>query len=263
MVPPFEFDKDSTWRGFCQVQTEGSRKVTRKISSYNLDVIISVGYRVKSPIGVEFRKWVTQKLKEYLVKGYSVNSLLLQKEQSRIIELRNQLNSLSEELIETQKMLTDGEEIIQKMLKEEPTGQYTRRAWFLYEWLMEKTLDVPDLKKGTYVEVVDSSLQFTGQVKNSTRHRVKNNLPGVPSFCPMVRKIEKLEQYIGKDIFETIEKGLGKRDKDLIRRTAAFLLLKDSKASFAIEGEYPPNMRARNWGKAIGQSGKVPDLRLS
>ena len=49
---------------------------------------------------------------------------------------------------------------------------------------------------------------------------------------------------------------LKRRDKDLIRRTAAFLLLKDSKASFAIEGEFPTNMRARNWGKTIGQAGK-------
>ncbi len=151
-----------------------------------------------------------------------------------------------------------GEGIILKMLEEEPTGQYTRRAWFLYEWLTGKMLDVPGLKKGTYVDVVDSSLQFVSQSENSTRHRVRNNLPGVPGFCPMIRKTEKLEQYIGKDLSGTIEKGLGKRDKDLIRRTAAYLLLKDSKASFAIEGEYPPNMRARNWGKTIGQSGKVP-----
>lgn len=150
-----------------------------------------------------------------------------------------------------------GDGIILKMLEEEPTGQYTRRAWFLYEWLMGKTLDFPDLKKGTYVEVVDASLQFTGQPQNSTRHRVRNNLPGVPGFCPMIRKTKNLERYIAKDLSGTIEKGLGKRDKDLIRRTAAFLLLKDSKASFAIEGEYPPNMRARNWGKAIGQSGKA------
>jgi Fic family protein len=144
------------------------------------------------------------------------------------------------------------------MLKEEPTGQYTRRAWFLYEWLTGKTLDVPNLNRGTYVEVVDPSLQYAGQSENSTRHRVKNNLPGVPGFCPMIRRTEKLERYIEKDLSETIEKGLGKRDKDLIRRTAAFLLLKDSKASFAIEGEHPPSMRARNWGKAIGESGKSP-----
>lgn len=151
-----------------------------------------------------------------------------------------------------------GEEIVLKMLDEEPTSQYTRRVWFLYEWILDEKLDVPDLNRGTYVNVMDSSIQFTGQAINSTRHRVRNNLPGTPNYCPMIRKTEKLETYIQKDFSQAIEKGLGKKSKDLIRRTAAFLLLKDSKASFAIEGEYPPNMRARNWGKTIGQAGKIP-----
>jgi len=151
-----------------------------------------------------------------------------------------------------------GKEVILKMLEEEPTSQYTRRAWFLYEWLIREKLDVPDLKRGTYVDIVNASIQFPGMAINSTRHRVRNNLPGTPDYCPMVRKTEKLEDYIQKNLSQAIDTGLGKRDKDLIRRTAAFLLLKDSKASFAIEGENPPNLRARNWGKAIGQSGKIP-----
>jgi len=68
-----ELDQDSTWRKFRQVQVEGEREVNRNISVYNLDVVISVGYRVKSPVGVEFRKWATQRLKDYLIKGYAVN----------------------------------------------------------------------------------------------------------------------------------------------------------------------------------------------
>jgi prophage maintenance system killer protein len=68
-----ELDQDSTWRNFRQVQKEGKRKVNRSISAYNLDVVISVGYRIKSPVGVKFRKWATQRLKDYLIKGYSVN----------------------------------------------------------------------------------------------------------------------------------------------------------------------------------------------
>lgn len=77
-----ELDKKSTWRDFRQVQKEGEREVLRKISVYNLDVIISVGYRVKSQVGIEFRKWATRRLKEYLLKGYSVNKKLLKKEQA-------------------------------------------------------------------------------------------------------------------------------------------------------------------------------------
>lgn len=152
--------------------------------------------------------------------------------------------------------LYTGDSLVKIMMKNEPTGQYSRRVWFLYEWLLNKQLDIPDLKTGTYVEIVNSKLQYTGPTENSTRHRVKNNLPGTPEFCPMIRKTEKLESYTSTKFPELMERGLKERDKDLIRRTAAFLLLRDSKASFAIEGEYPPNMRARNWGKAIGQAGK-------
>jgi len=149
-----------------------------------------------------------------------------------------------------------GEEDIKVAVRSEPTGQYSRRVWFLYEWLLGTKLDIPELKTGTYVEVVNPSIQYPGPTINSTRHRVKNNLPGTPEFCPMVKKSEKLEKYISANIQDSIDKGLDGRDKELIRRTAAFLLLKDSKASFAIEGEFPPNLRARNWGKAIGQAGK-------
>lgn len=149
-----------------------------------------------------------------------------------------------------------GESLVKTMINNEPTSQYSRRIWFLYEWLLNSQIDIPDLKVGSYVEVVNSKLQYVGPIRNSTRHRVKNNLPGTPEFCPLIRKTDKLETFTSTRFPELMEKGLKGRDKDLIRRTAAFLLLKDSKASFAIEGEYPPNMRARNWGKAIGQAGK-------
>lgn len=150
-----------------------------------------------------------------------------------------------------------GQGPVLRMMKKEPTSQYSRRLWFLYEWLMDEVLDIPDLKTGTYVEIVNPKLQFASSSINSTRHRIKNNLPGTQAFCPMINKTDKIESYIAKDLSGSIEKGLEGRNKDLIRRTATFLLLKDSKASFAIEGEYPPNIRARNWGKAIGQSGKT------
>ena len=67
------YNDDSTVAKFATVQTEGDRTVTRNIDYYNLDVIISVDYRVKSQRGVEFRKWANKVLKEYIIKGYSVN----------------------------------------------------------------------------------------------------------------------------------------------------------------------------------------------
>ena len=64
---------NSTVAKFATVQTEGNREVTREIEYYNLDVIISVGYRVKSKNGILFRKWANKILKEYLLKGYAIN----------------------------------------------------------------------------------------------------------------------------------------------------------------------------------------------
>ena len=69
---------ESTIANFATVQKEGNREVTREIEYYNLDVIISVGYRVKSKQGIAFRKWATKVLKDYMIKGYAVNEKRLE-----------------------------------------------------------------------------------------------------------------------------------------------------------------------------------------
>ena len=68
-----ELDSRATCAKFAQVQTEGARTVTREVDHYNLDVIISVGYRVKSAQGTRFRQWATAMLREHLVRGYTLN----------------------------------------------------------------------------------------------------------------------------------------------------------------------------------------------
>lgn len=68
-----ELEQIRTCRKFRQVRMEGSREVEREIDHYNLDIIISVGYRVKSPQGTQFRIWATQRLKEYIIKGFVLN----------------------------------------------------------------------------------------------------------------------------------------------------------------------------------------------
>ena len=73
-----ELEKDSTRKDFFLVRNEGGRKVSRKITCYNLDVIISVGYRVKSKSGTQFRIWANKILKQYLLEGYVVNQRRLE-----------------------------------------------------------------------------------------------------------------------------------------------------------------------------------------
>lgn len=71
-----ELLENSTCKDFLQVRQEGQRMVTRKQKIYNLDVIISVGYRVKSKRGIEFRQWANKVLKDFLLRGYAVNNRL-------------------------------------------------------------------------------------------------------------------------------------------------------------------------------------------
>src|ERR1035437_4700929 len=68
-----ELKEDATCAKIAQVQKEGAREVTRQVKYYNLDMIISVGYRVQSHIATQFRIWATQRLREYIVKGFVLN----------------------------------------------------------------------------------------------------------------------------------------------------------------------------------------------
>ena len=68
-----ELDEISTCRNFRQVRKEGNREVTRQILHYNLDMIISLGYRIKSVIATRFRQWATKRLKEYMIKGFTID----------------------------------------------------------------------------------------------------------------------------------------------------------------------------------------------
>ena len=145
-----------------------------------------------------------------------------------------------------------------KIIEGEPTGQYTRKLWFLYEWLLNKQLNIQNLSRGNYVPLLDENLQYGAEGTRSKRHRIINNLPGNRDFCPLIFKTEKLENYIQANLAHEKRKRLKDFHKDILQRASAFLLLKDSKASFTIEGESPKNKRAARWGKAIGEAGKNP-----
>lgn len=74
-----ELDENSTCRRFRQVRIEGSRKVSRELPYYNLDMIISLGYRVRSRTATHFRRWATERLKEYMIKGFTMDDECLKK----------------------------------------------------------------------------------------------------------------------------------------------------------------------------------------
>ena len=148
---------------------------------------------------------------------------------------------------------------VEDWVKSEPSGQYSRKIWFLYEWLMQVQLNIPDLKGGNYVPLLDELQQYPSTLSiNSFRHRIRNNLPGTVNFCPLIYKTAKLEHFIQAKLSDKMNSLFNGVHKDILLRTCAFLLLKDSKASFRIEGEKPTQNRAIRWGRAIGQAGSKP-----
>jgi len=147
---------------------------------------------------------------------------------------------------------------IEAIVRAKPTGSYSRRIWFLYEWLTGALLDVPDAESGAYVGVVDTAQQWAVPGEMSPRHRVRNNLPGTPEFCPLVFRTEALEACAAMDLAHRARDVVAAVPKDILARTAAFLLLKDSRASYAIEGEHPAQDRVQRWGRSIGEAGRRP-----
>ncbi len=147
-------------------------------------------------------------------------------------------------------------EIIASIVRSQPTGSYSRRIWFLYEWLCGEQLAIEDVTQGNFVELINDSLQYPGPSRDSRRHRVRNNLPGTCAFCPIIRRTEKLDNFIALNLSQVAMDHIGKTHLDLLSRAAAFLLLKDSKASYTIEGETPSHNRIERWGKIIGEAGQ-------
>jgi hypothetical protein len=151
-----------------------------------------------------------------------------------------------------------GPDDIAAIVQKTPTGAYTRRLWFLYEWLTGRTLPLPAVGKVRAVPVVDPDLQFAlMEGVMVSRQKILDNLPGTPAFCPLVSRTERLEGCARQDLSGRARAVAGSTHPDVLARAAAFLLLSDSKASFTIEGERPPAQRVARWGQAIGEAGSV------
>lgn len=147
---------------------------------------------------------------------------------------------------------------IEEWVRAQPSSAYARRVWFLYEWINGTRLDLPDAPPAPYASVLDGDKQFIVGGETITRYRVRNNLPGTPDFCPLIRRSEALTAVLGQDLAAEVRDTIQQTAPDLVARAAAFLLLEDSKASYVIEGERPPQDRIQRWGQAIGEAGRQP-----
>lgn len=112
-----ELAAEATIRKFRIVQQEGERKVNREIEHYNLDMIISVGYRVNSKKGTQFRIWASRVLKQFLVQGYALNEQKLQEQQQKLADLKQAI-ALSSRLFQQQDLTVSESQGILSILEQ-------------------------------------------------------------------------------------------------------------------------------------------------
>jgi hypothetical protein len=141
---------------------------------------------------------------------------------------------------------------VEGWLRRQPESSFARRAGYLYEWLTGDELAAAVPPKAAYVPVLDEALQFAiaGGTRNP-KFRVIDNLPGNPRFCPLVRKTPFLREIGKKDLQRRMHQVLAKYDRDLLRRAAAFLYLKETQSSFEVERETPSPDRAQRFADLL------------
>ena len=184
-----ELDKDSTVAKFATVQNEGGRTIRRNIEYYNLDVVISVGYRVKSKNGTKFRQWANKILKDYMLKGYAVNHRRLEylEKTIKLIDIANRIDEKLEN--------NDTKEILKVI------GEYSKALGLLDDYdhkTLKKIKGNIDERKIEYSECV--------KIINTLRFKEESQLFAIERDKGLESIIGNIYQsFAGQDIYKSIE----------------------------------------------------------
>ena len=184
-----ELDKDSTVVKFATVQNEGGRTIRRNIEYYNLDVVISVGYRVKSKNGTKFRQWANKILKDYMLKGYAVNQRRLEylEKTIKLIDIANRIDEKLEN--------NDAKEILKVI------GEYSKALDLLDDYdhkTLKKIKGNIDERKIEYSECVN--------IINTLRFKEESQLFAIERDKGLESIIGNIYQsFAGQEIYKSIE----------------------------------------------------------
>jgi death-on-curing family protein len=194
-----ELDETSTIRKFRIVQKEGKREVKREVDFYNLDVIISVGYRVNSKRGTQFRIWATKTLREHIIKGYTIN-------ENRLLQTQNQLKDLQETIALLQEkskheLLAGQEHEILNLI-----SNYAKTLTLLEQFDKEK-LPLKKNKKEKYTLQYEDAIKVISNIrKELISKKEASELFGLDSKGKLKGIIETIYQtFDGKELYPSLE----------------------------------------------------------
>jgi len=188
-----ELDKKATVAKIATVQKEGNRTIKRNIEYYNLDMILSVGYRVNSKQATQFRIWATRILKQYILKGYTVNRDRLLETRARFKELQNVVSFLQKK----SKLLKGQEQEILDLL-----GEYSKTLNILEQYDKRKIKKVKGIKSKFVLEY-DNCKKIISKIK---KNLATSNFFGIEPENKLEGLIGNLEQtFAGKELYKTIE----------------------------------------------------------
>ena len=192
-----ELEEFSTTEDYSVVQKEGTRNVRRRIKHYNLDAIISVGYRVNSIRGTQFRIWANKILKEYLIQGYSINERALKRQSEQLSELQKTIKILSS-AIQSKELTSDESKGLLSIVSDysyalDILDQYD------YQTLTITKTSGKDIYRITYAEAIDQINLVRKAYGNSELFgREKDK-----SFKSSISTI--YQTFDGKDLYPSIE----------------------------------------------------------
>ncbi len=133
-------------------------------------------------------------------------------------------------------------------IESKPLGKYSRRIWFLYEFLTDKALPFSDLTRGNYVDLLESDKYYTlSTAPRVRRQRINNNLPGNRLFCPLIRRTDVLKRFEGANLASRGKAIVAEYSSEMLRRAMSYLYTRETKSSFEIEHIKPTSTRSERF----------------
>lgn len=141
--------------------------------------------------------------------------------------------------------------LLEAWVQKEKTSIFVRRAWYLYELLTETKLDISDVPSTGYVDLLNPELHITGSRKLISRQRINDNLLGDKNYCPLIRRTETLKKAMSEELSEEAKRIASSVDSTILARAVHYLYTKETKSSFAIEGETVSASRTERFVAAL------------